>query len=90
MLIVVLEPGGLAINNEVNCVCMASVKEISIEWLNADTIRKATDSDEQLSRTKLEIQYNPELSYEYTLEGGILFKGQRVIIREVLQKPVFD
>jgi hypothetical protein len=32
----------LAIDNEVNCVCRASVKEISTEWLNADAIRKAT------------------------------------------------
>jgi hypothetical protein len=35
--------GDLAINSEVNCVCMASVKEITTELLNADTIRKATD-----------------------------------------------
>jgi hypothetical protein len=48
--------GDLAINNEVNSVCMASVKEISTEWLNANAIRKATDSDEQISKTKLEIQ----------------------------------
>jgi hypothetical protein len=41
---------------------MASVKEISTEWLNSDAIRKATDSDEQLLKTKLEIQDNPELS----------------------------
>jgi hypothetical protein len=38
--------GDLAIKNEVTCVCMSSVKEISTEWLNADAIRKATDSDE--------------------------------------------
>jgi hypothetical protein len=80
----------LAINNEVNCVCMASVKEISTESLDADAIRKATDSDEQLSKTKREIQDNPELSYEYTLEAGILFKGQRVIIPKILQKAVLD
>jgi hypothetical protein len=44
--------GDLGINNKVNCVCMASGKEISAGWINADVIRKATDSDEQLSRTK--------------------------------------
>jgi hypothetical protein len=43
--------GDLAINNEVNCVCMASVNEISSEWLNSDAIRKATDLDEQLSKS---------------------------------------
>jgi hypothetical protein len=69
---------------------MASVKEISTEWLNADAIRKATDSDEQLSKTKLEIQDNPKLSYEYTLEAGILFKVQQVIIPKILQKAVLD
>jgi hypothetical protein len=42
---------------------MALVNEICTEWLNADAIRKATDSDEQLSKTKLEIQDNPELSF---------------------------
>jgi hypothetical protein len=82
--------GDLSINNEVDCVCMASVKEILTEWLNADAIRKATDSDEKLSKTILEIQYNPELSYEYTLEAGILFKGQRAIIPQILQQPVLD
>jgi hypothetical protein len=82
--------GDLAINNEVNCVCMASVKEISTKWLNADAIRKATDSDEQLSKTKLEIQDNPELSCEYTLEAGILYKGQWVKIAKILQKQVLD
>jgi hypothetical protein len=35
---------------------MASVKEISTEWLNGDAIGKATDSDEQISKTNLEIQ----------------------------------
>jgi hypothetical protein len=69
---------------------MASVKEISTEWLNADAIRKVTDSDEQLSKTKLEVQDNPELSYGYTLEAGILFEGQRVVIPKILQKPVLD
>jgi hypothetical protein len=69
---------------------MASVNEISSEWLNSDAIRKATDLDEQLSKTKLAIQDNPELSYEYTLAAGILFKGQQVIIPKILQKPVLD
>jgi hypothetical protein len=71
---------------------MASVKEISTEWLNADAIRKATDSGEQLSKTKLEVhvQDNSELSYVYTIEAGILFKGQRVIIPKILQKSVLD
>jgi hypothetical protein len=69
---------------------MASVKEISSEWLDADAVRKATDSDEQLSKTKLEIQDNSELSYEYALEEGVLFKDQRFIIPKILQKPVLD
>jgi hypothetical protein len=34
---------------------MVSVKEISIESLNVDAVRRATNSDEQLSKTKLEI-----------------------------------
>jgi hypothetical protein len=68
---------------------MASVKEISAEWLNADAIRKAADSDEQLSKTKLEIQDNPELSCEFTLEAGILFKGQQVIIRKNTSETSF-
>jgi hypothetical protein len=45
--------GNLSINSAVNCVCMASEKEISTEWLNADAVRNTTDSDEQLSKTKL-------------------------------------
>jgi hypothetical protein len=82
--------GDLAVNSEVNCVCMASMKKISTEWLNTDAIREATDSDEQLSKTKLEIQDNPKLSYEYTLEADILFKGQRIIMPKNLQKSVLD
>jgi hypothetical protein len=82
--------GDLGINSEVNCVCMASVKEISTEWLNAEAIRKATHLDEQLSKTKLEILDNPELSYEYTQEAGILFKGHWDIIPKIRQKPVSD
>jgi hypothetical protein len=57
---------------------MESVMEMSTEWLNADAISTVTDSDEELSQTKLEIQDNPELSYEYTLEAGFLFKGQQL------------
>lgn len=45
----------LAINSEVSCLCMASVKEISTEWLNADAVMKATDSTGQLSKAKREI-----------------------------------
>jgi hypothetical protein len=81
--------GDLAIKREINCVCVASVKEILTEWLNADAVRKATDSDEQLSETKLEIQDISGL-YEYTLEAGILFKGPKAIIPKILQKPVLE
>jgi hypothetical protein len=49
---------------------------------------KATDSNEQLSKTKQEIQDNQEPTYEYTLEAGIPFTGQRVIIPKILQKPI--
>lgn len=80
----------MAINSEINQVCMISVNEISTELLNADAIRTATDSDEHLSRIKQEIQDDPERSYEYTLEDGILFKGQRVIIPGILQKSVLE
>jgi hypothetical protein len=69
---------------------MTSVKESSTEVLNADVFRTATESGEQLSKTKLELQDNPEFSYEYILAAGNLFNGRRVIIPRILQKPVSD
>ncbi|UYV71044.1 hypothetical protein LAZ67_8001515 [Cordylochernes scorpioides] len=45
------------------------------QLLNANAIRKALQSDEDLSKLIQKIQNDIVIFYEYTLENGILFKG---------------
>jgi hypothetical protein len=63
---------------------MHGISKGNLNWMT-----KYRCNQEKLSKTKQEIRDNPEFSYEYTLEAGILFKGQQVIIPKLLQKPVY-
>ncbi|CAB0001686.1 unnamed protein product, partial [Nesidiocoris tenuis] len=39
---------------------------------------------------KAKIETDPELALEYTLDNGILFKGQRVIVPKILRNAVLQ
>ena len=85
-----LPSSDMTINAEVQKVCMASVNQISTDTLNAESIQKATSTDEHLQNVIRAMETSSELSYEYTLDDGILFKGQRIVVPQILQKSVLD
>ncbi|BES87407.1 Hypothetical Protein NTJ_00214 [Nesidiocoris tenuis] len=82
--------GDISINDEVQDVCMNSINQISTEILNSDSIRKETVADVELMDIKAKIETDPELALEYTLDNGILFKGQRVIVPKILRNAVLQ
>jgi len=74
----------IAINEEVYQLCYLTIFEISSEELTTERIVQETDKDKVLSRIKENLLNGKTANIKYTLEAGILFKGQRVVISKVL------
>lgn len=77
----------MSINEEVPRVCATSIFEISSEVLTADQSIRATENDTELSKVKRELQLT-SIDSEYTINNGILFKGERIVIPRSLQAEV--
>lgn len=78
----------MAINSEINEVCMSSRQTTSRERYYFGTIGNLTDTDEDLLRINMQINENLERSYQCTVEVRFLLKSQEYIIPKVLQKSV--
>ncbi|XP_039305140.1 uncharacterized protein K02A2.6-like [Solenopsis invicta] len=80
----------IAINEEVHQLCYLTIFEISSENITAENIIQETDKDETLSKIKRKLLSEEADDIEYTLEAGILFKGQRVVIPKILQPQILE
>lgn len=85
------------INQEVHLICSASIHQISSEKINFQSIRDETCKDKELVKIlnnlrndnkKNFFSKNYEIESEYTIDGGVLFRGQRAIIPTKLQPYV--
>jgi len=80
----------IAINEKVHQLCYSTIFEISSEELTAERITQETNKNEVLSRIKKNLLNGETANIEYTLEAGILFKSQRVVIPKALQSKVLE
>ncbi|KYN05031.1 Uncharacterized protein K02A2.6 [Cyphomyrmex costatus] len=80
----------IAINEEVHQLCYSTIFEISTEELTTEKIVQETDKDEVLSKIKQTILNGEIDNIEYTLDAGILFKGQRAVIPKKLQAKILE
>lgn len=77
-----------AINEEVNLLCESSVQQISTFNLNFKTLQAETNKDQHLSMLVQNLQTNCVEDNMFTLNNGIVFRGQRVVIPNSLQSSV--
>ncbi|XP_018359746.1 PREDICTED: uncharacterized protein K02A2.6-like [Trachymyrmex cornetzi] len=80
----------IAINEEVHQLCYSTIFEISTEELTTEKIIQETDKDEVLSKIKQALRNGEADNIEYTLEAGIIFKGQRAVIPKGLQSKILE
>lgn len=76
------------INDEVNQLCLLSIFEISNEVINADVIASETAKDPDLSSLLQKLLNDNADNEIYTLNNGVVFKGQRVLVPKSLQPHI--
>lgn len=76
------------INDEVNQLCLLSIFEISNEVINADVIASETVKDPDLSSLLQKLLNDNADNEIYTLNNGVVFKGQRVLVPKSLQPHI--
>lgn len=77
------------INQEVHVIHMESIMEISSITITAAIIAKETELDDELRKIKTAIQKeNSDLPY--TIDDGVLFKNNRVVIPKKLQGSILQ
>lgn len=79
-----------AINEKVNKLCEAAVHQISTPTLNFETLRAEIKRDEYLSVALQNLQNNRVEDTMFTINNGIIFRGQRVVIPNTLQHAVVN
>ncbi|UYV77120.1 K02A2.6-like [Cordylochernes scorpioides] len=77
----------MIINEEVHRICSSTVFEISRKTLTVEEIVKETDKDKELSKLKRDIKSN-SIESDYTINGEILFKNDKVVVPKSLQLEV--
>ncbi|UYV82946.1 K02A2.6-like [Cordylochernes scorpioides] len=77
----------MIINEEVHRICSSTVFEISTKTLTVEEIVKETDKDKELSKLKRDIKSN-SIESDYTINGEILFKNDKVVVPKSLQLEV--
>lgn len=81
--------GDMCLNNEVHQICTQTIFEISTEKLIAETIITETEKDTALREIKKKLQTESN-DTGYTLDEGIIFKGNRVVIPASLRSQVLE
>lgn len=71
-------------------VMMDTVFQITNETVTANDIAKETSSDEELCQLKDNLLSGKIRDPELSLQDGILFRGQRVVIPKKLQPPILQ
>ncbi|UYV78487.1 K02A2.6-like [Cordylochernes scorpioides] len=77
----------MIINEEVHRICSSTVFEISTKTLTVEEIVKETDKDKELSKLKRDIKSN-SIESDYTINGEIFFKNDKVVVPKSLQLEV--
>lgn len=77
-----------AINEEVHQLCESSIQQILTLNLNFKTLQVETHKDQQLSIILHNLQNNLVEDTTFTINNGIVFRGQRVVIPTSLQQAV--
>ncbi|UYV69874.1 K02A2.6-like [Cordylochernes scorpioides] len=77
----------MIINEEVHRICSSTVFEISTKTLTLEEIVKETDKE--LSKLKRDIKSN-SIESDYTLNGEILFKNDKVSPTGSIKRPSFN
>ena len=80
----------VAINKEVHDICSISINQIASSNVTAETIAQETDRDEELAKIKTDLINGNSIEQEYTLDEGVLFKGQRVVVPKVLRPAILS
>lgn len=78
------------IDTEVHFICYSTINQINSSNLNFDAILEETEKDADLSKILKDMRNNSTMESDYTIDSGILFKGQRVVIPASLQKFVLE
>lgn len=81
--------GNKCLNNEVHQICTQTIFEISTEKLIAEIIVTETEKDAALQEIKKKLQTESN-DTGYTLDEGIIFKGNRVVIPASLRPQVLE
>lgn len=78
------------IDGEVHAICNATVLQISSPKLNFRKIQEEAKTNLQLSKFLTELQSSNIADTEYTIDSGVVFRGQGVVISNSLQKTVLE
>lgn len=76
------------LDNEIRMIQEQKINEISTFAITAMSIAKETEKDSELSRLKLELQKGENYEPEYSLQDGVIFKGDRVVIPSNLREEI--
>lgn len=79
----------MEINKEVHLIHMDTIFEISSTTVNATVIASHTEADEELRQIKNELQEG-NVDLPYTLDNGVLFRYERVLIPKSLQANILQ
>lgn len=76
------------LDEEVRVIQEQTINQISTFSINATTIAKETDLDLELSKLKADLLKGENFDCNYSIQDGVLFKGDRVIIPTKLREDV--
>ncbi|XP_036329398.1 uncharacterized protein K02A2.6-like [Rhagoletis pomonella] len=76
------------INNKINQLCESTIQQISTLKLNHNTLKLETEKDSELSALLQNLKNKRIENTMFTINNGIIFRGQRVVIPAILQQLV--